>query len=113
MEFGNILAELRQDRGMLQKDLAALLNVSVSTVSNYETGAHFPDIESLMRLADYFDISVDYLLGRTAYQGSFSSLNEKMAGILAPAELINSIQHFDKENMNSLIEYIKLLKLRR
>lgn len=42
MGFGERLAELRKDRGLKQKDIAALLNVAVSTVSNYETDSHEP-----------------------------------------------------------------------
>lgn len=52
MSFSDILAELRKDNNMLQKDLATYLDVSVSTVSNYETDAHFPDILTLLKLAD-------------------------------------------------------------
>ena len=49
--FGEILAELRQDRGLTQETLAKVLFVTAGTISNYENSAHFPDIEKLTALA--------------------------------------------------------------
>lgn len=62
--FGELLAELRQDKGMTQKQLGKVLSVSTGTISNYENGVHYPDLEKLVVLADYFQVSTDYLLGR-------------------------------------------------
>lgn len=112
MEFGEILAELRQDKGLLQKDIANIINVSVSTVSNYETGAHFPDVEGLMKLADYFNVPLDYLLGRTRLRSDFSTLNKPLQEGVTVADLLNTVLSFDKDNIRSLVEYIELLKLR-
>lgn len=68
--FGEILSELRKDRGMTQRDLAERLHVSVGTISNYENGAHMPDLEKLTELADLFRVTTDYLLGRAVYNVS-------------------------------------------
>ena len=62
--FGELLAELRQDKGLTQKQLGRVLSVSTGTISNYENGVHYPDLEKLVVLADYFQVSTDYLLGR-------------------------------------------------
>ena len=62
--FGELLAELRQDKGLTQKQLGRVLSVSTGTISNYENGVHYPDLEKLVQLADYFQVSTDYLLGR-------------------------------------------------
>lgn len=61
--LGKIIAKLRKDRGMTQRELAELLHVSVSTVSNYEQGIHEPDIEKLLKIAACFHVTTDYLLG--------------------------------------------------
>jgi transcriptional regulator with XRE-family HTH domain len=60
----NRLKELRKDKHLYQKDLANLCDVSVSTYSYWESGAFQPDTSTLIKLADYFNVSVDYLLGR-------------------------------------------------
>ena len=59
------LQELRKKKGLTQLRLAMELNTSQNTISRYETGAHEPSIAELIKIADYFHVSVDYLLGRT------------------------------------------------
>lgn len=112
MKFGDILAELRQDRNLLQKDIAQIVSVSVSTVSNYETGAHFPDIETIMKLADFFDVPIDYLLGRTNFRLNYSAFNKPIKDNLSAADLMNTIFTLNEKDTASLIEYLELLKLR-
>ena len=111
--FGEILASLREERGIYQKELAAILKVSVGTVSNYENNIHFPDQEALLQLADYFGVTVDYLLGRTSYRYSLDTLNEEYAPGMTVAELVDIIQHFSRQNTASFLDYIELLQLRQ
>lgn len=59
------LKELRIESGKTQKELADYLNVKQNTYSQYENGKLQIPIETLIRLADFYDVSVDYLLGRT------------------------------------------------
>ena len=63
MVYKNI-RNLREDRDLRQKDLAAMLNVSQNTYSQYETGVIELTASTLIKLADFYDVSVDYLLGR-------------------------------------------------
>lgn len=56
------LKELRIERGIQQKDLAATLGIGANTLSQYENGKREPDNHTLVQLADYFGVSVDYLL---------------------------------------------------
>lgn len=59
------LRELRKARHMTQVRLALELNMSQNTISRYETGEREPCLSDLIRIADYFNVSIDYLLGRT------------------------------------------------
>lgn len=59
------LRKIRKAKGISQLKLAMDLNTSQNTISRYETGEREPGIAELIRLADYFDVSVDYLLERT------------------------------------------------
>ena len=111
--FGEILTSLREERGIYQKELAAILKVSVGTVSNYENNIHFPDQEALLQLADYFGVTVDYLLGRTSYRYSLDTLNEEYAPGMTVAEMVDIIQHFSPQNTASFLDYIELLQLRQ
>lgn len=59
------LKELRIDSGKTQKEIADYLNVKQNTYSQYENGKRQVPIDALIRLAEFYDVSVDYLLGRT------------------------------------------------
>ena len=59
------IRDLREDRDLKQKDLAKLLQVHQSTYSDYELGRLNIPLTALHCLADFYDVSVDYLLGRT------------------------------------------------
>ena len=59
------LKELRKKKGISQLRLATELNTTQNTISRYETGEREPGIDELIKIADYFNVSVDYLIGRT------------------------------------------------
>ena len=59
------LKELRKAKGISQLKLALDLNMNQNTISRYETGEREPGINELIRIADYFNVSVDYLIGRS------------------------------------------------
>lgn len=58
------LREIRKSRGISQLKLAMDLNMNQNTISRYETGEREPGISDLIKIADYFDVSIDYLVGR-------------------------------------------------
>ena len=64
MKFQRI-QDLRTDADMSQKQLSEILHISQRSYSHYETGSRTIPVEMLIRLANYYDISVDYLVGRT------------------------------------------------
>ena len=63
--FKDRLKLLRENKKISSKELADALNVDVATISNYESGRRNPKNETLLQLADFFNVSIDYLLGRT------------------------------------------------
>ena len=63
--YQNRIRDLREDRDLKQKDLAKLLQVHQSTYSDYELGNLNIPVNALHALADFYGVSVDYLLGRT------------------------------------------------
>lgn len=64
-DFDLRLKELRQAKGISQQWLATALNTSQNTISRYETGEREPGIAELIKIADYFRVSIDYLVGRS------------------------------------------------
>ncbi len=59
------LRELRKQRNITQLKLAMDLGLNQNTISRYETGEHEADYKTLIAIADYFDVTIDYLLERT------------------------------------------------
>ena len=70
--FQNVFKELRISRGMTQIETAEKLGISRSTIGMYETGAREPDFETLEKIADFFHVNVDYLLGRIGQTAALS-----------------------------------------
>lgn len=112
MDLGKMLIELRRERGIFQKELAEYLGVSIGTVSNYEHGVHNPDPETLKKLADFFEVSTDYLLERTRYRYSPDSLNKPVTMEYTAGDIMNISLELNARNRESLADYLKLLMLR-
>lgn len=64
-DFSQRLKQLRQERGLKQREMAELCGLKLRGYQQYEYGEAYPTIPGLLALADYFDVSIDYLLGRT------------------------------------------------
>ena len=88
----NRIRDLREDRDMRQSDLAKATGIDQRTISNYETGKTSPDAESLIALADFFDVTIDYLLGRSNY--NFSSEKKKTKLIEQIQKLLEELKKY-------------------
>ncbi|WP_242986528.1 helix-turn-helix domain-containing protein [Vallitalea guaymasensis] len=89
--FVKRLRQLREDRGLKQKDIAKLLNITTSAYGYYEQGKRNLDMNTLKTLSDYYNVSTDYMLGRT--------------DIPVPIETFLQDKQVD-EKLNDLIEEI-------
>ena len=70
------VSELRREKGVTQAQLAEYLGVSFQSISKWENGVSLPDITHLPRMAEYFKVSVDYLLGiENSYESKYTSRN--------------------------------------
>lgn len=79
--FGDMVAALRKEKGMTQLELAEKMGVTDKAVSKWERDLSFPDVSSIPRLAELFDISVDQLMQVRKYEGQESE-HSKIAHIL-------------------------------
>lgn len=81
----NRLKLLREEKKLIQKDIAKLLNVSIPAVNQYESGKRDMSTETVIKLAEYFNVSTDYLLGKTDIRNPGKQiddvLNEAMIGM--------------------------------
>ena len=72
MSIGQRLKTARIIRQMTQEDLAKAVGVTKGAIGNYESGARFPRQEDLCAIADYFNVEIDYLIGRSDERPEFS-----------------------------------------
>ena len=113
METGAILTALRRERGLGQKEMAAYLSLSTGTISNYENGVHSPDLNTLCRLADYFGVTTDYLLGRTDFRYDQKKMCQKVCRDYTLSEVVDVILACDAGSISHLMEYAMFLKTRQ
>lgn len=65
MKFNEIIKELREEKGVKQKDVADFLGLTPKAYCFYELGKREPSLASLIKLCDYYEVSADYILGRS------------------------------------------------
>lgn len=88
--LGDRLKELREEKELTQEELGKLLSVSRQAVSSYESEDAEPSLNNLVRLADIFDISLDYLLGRTKERYNLNLKDKKDRELII--DIINLIE---------------------
>lgn len=100
---------LRQSKGLSQAELAALLNVHQTAVSQWEKGRTTPDLHLLTQMADLFGVTTDYLLGRTAesaYPGTEAPLAEDEFMIAFSGE-VRELSSSDKELLLNMVKTLR------
>ena len=105
--FGNTeimqLKKIRQAAVKTQAEVAKSVNITQFTYSNYENGKTQPDFKTLKNLADYFNVSIDFILGNELYNkpaGEFYQLTDKQK------ELIPYIKNLDDETCMRVLGYL-------
>ena len=101
--FGLRLKHLRIEKGLTQDELAKKLGVAKSTISLYETNAREPNFNMLTRIADFFNVTVDGLLGR----GSLFPLGEREKEFM---EYYKSLPEKEKREVESFTAYLNARK---
>lgn len=76
--FSERLKMLRKEKGMRQGDLATKLNYGYTAIANYESGRNEPSLKDLIRLADEFNVTIDYLIGYKKFKWSKPKKMEKV-----------------------------------
>jgi transcriptional regulator with XRE-family HTH domain len=98
----NNIKELRISKGLKQSDLANLLHVAQTTISNWENDRTEPDFDSLRQMAEIFDVSADYLLGQ-------SDVKKKEKPVVKDDRLNRKLELLNDENLQRMEDYVDLL----
>lgn len=98
------LKELREEKNLLQKDLAEILKITTSAYGFYEQGKRDPDTAVIQKLADFFDVTTDYLLGRSNVR------TQQSIKIETKAYHNLDTSGLPEEDIRKVEEYVELLK---
>lgn len=109
-EFGDIIKTLREEKGLTRDELAKRMNITYSALSKYETNNRFPDKETLNRIADYFGVTTDYLLGRTDDKAPRKK-EIKNATTIA-AHRLGDVEQLPDDAIDEINNYIDLMRLK-
>ena len=104
------LEELRKEKNLLQKDVASAVNHSITCISDWERGKREPSIDDLIRLADFFGVSIDYLVGREEDGVVIVSGNELSKDEKA---LFDKLRGLDSLNKELAYQYVDFLSERQ
>lgn len=111
MELEKRLRLLRNQRGISQTKLADMLNRSPGSISNYENGAHFPDLQTLIDIADFYGVSVDYLLGHSQLNAEMVSLDQTVFGTYTVGDLLWMQDHMSDKSQEMLVYVLQLIEM--
>lgn len=103
--FAQRLKELRSEKGVVQKDVANFLNITTSAYGFYEQGKRVPDTDIMIKLSNYFNVSLDYLLGKTDIRNYTDDPNITIA--LHSDTDYDELPKEAKDEINNFIEYVK------
>ena len=105
--FGTRLKSLRESRSLTQNDLATYLHIARTTITAYENDTNQPDFDTLINISNIFNVSLDYLLGRTNQKYNSSLLDESTNLLLEKIDLL------DENTKNTILKIILLNETNR
>ena len=104
------LLELREERNLSQLDIADAINTSRTNIGRWEKGTNEPSSSALIALADYFECSIDYLLGREDDFGNIVIRNDKTTATLTADEqsLLDTFRKLNTKNRMHVAAYAEV-----
>lgn len=105
--FGERLSQLRKEKGLTQEELAKALNMTRSSLSLYEIGKRDPDTDTLKKIADFFNVSTDYLLGQTDIRNQADEITDAVSDDPELAEFWNDLKQ--REDLKLLFKQTRNL----
>lgn len=114
-QIGQTITTLRKNAGIKQKELASQMNVSVSTISHYESGTNVPNVSMLISLAEYFGVSVDYLLGQTELNMDWNTFRREInlldGTVVSLESVVNAFIELSDQSQSEVYRLINLFHM--
>lgn len=107
--IGKRLREIREIHNLLQKKVAKDMKLSQQTISLYESDKRNPDLETLIKLADYFHVTTDYLLGIEDFDKMPIEINTEFSPL--ELELIDSFKLLNGKSQQHFVKLVQAFKI--
>ena len=104
--FAKRITDLRESKNLYQKDIARIFNVEQATVSNWEKGKRIPDSDMLVKLANFFGVSVDYLLGNIPKKSREEEI-QILKNLLIECGYMSETEDLTDKELKKLLLFIK------
>lgn len=108
-----ILRGLREDKDLKQSEIADLVGTTQQQYSKYETGESELPVRALIILADFYNVSADYLLGRTDCREGVDALNQKLTIGGTTGSLLSAVLSLEPSGQSAVLDYIFLQQLKQ
>ncbi|MEH7122076.1 helix-turn-helix transcriptional regulator [Bacillus sp. JJ1773] len=106
--LGERIKKLRKERKITQEELGKKINVTKVSISGYENGIRNPDTDTLKKIADFFGVTTDYLLGRTDNPNEITS--EEIYEDPDFMYAMRSAQELSEESKQKVLDFIEMMK---
>ena len=103
MNIGEKIKELREKNGKTQLDVSKALDVTYQTIYKYEKGIAVPPADAILKLAEYFNVTTDYLLGRTDIPNELNQAASSDIDLAKLSEIDPSKKKAITDNINNMI----------
>lgn len=110
MSLGKKIKELREINNKTQLDVAKYLDVTYQTIYKYEKDIAIPPADAIVKLAEYFNVTTDYLLGRTDKPNEKNIEDEKL--IIAARSDVD-LSELTEDEQKYILDFIKMIKNRK
>jgi transcriptional regulator with XRE-family HTH domain len=107
-----LLRDLRVDNDLKQSDIADLIGTTQQQYSKYETGESELPLRALATLVDRYDVSADYLMGRTECREGVTGQDKKVSGDTTAGAVISDILSLSAAGRTAVVEYVSMRKLK-
>lgn len=112
--IGELLQELRKDKGVKQADVALVLGVTASAIGSYETEVAEPSLDALTKLADYYDVSIDFLAGRIRSKATWADIFNGFEGDdlkIHVEQILNIFKNLPPHERQVMLDVAKSLEI--
>ncbi len=107
-KYSEILKALREDNDLNQTDVANIIGTTQQQYSKYENENAEISVKALIELAEFYDVSTDFLLGRVEYSANIKKLENYLSSNKEMSKMLSNIQNLSNNSKKFVFEYVEL-----